>query len=200
MRLRWIVPIAVLIPLRLAPPTLRSERRGRHVTINPREVTLLHLRPEFESTIRMPEDITSVILGNPGRFKAEHNEGEPEYVYVKPITKDAAQSNLLIATKSGQHVTLELISDGLASDSSTQPVDFLIEYRVFAQLSDRLQYGGARQHEAGWRDFRAPAFQPGHQGDRGNHFRSRSGIRTTGPHQCADLDEVGGQADRDIDR
>jgi len=33
---------------------------------------------------------------------------------VKPITKEAAESNLLIATKSGLHVTLELISDGVA--------------------------------------------------------------------------------------
>jgi hypothetical protein len=77
----------------------------------------------------MPEEVTSVILGSPGSFKAEHNEGEPEYVYVKPITKEPAQSNLLIATKSGQHVTLELISDG-ASTSATEPVDFLIEYRA----------------------------------------------------------------------
>jgi hypothetical protein len=55
----------------------------------------MHLRPEFESVIHMPEEITSVILGSPGSFKAEHNEGEPDYVYVKPITKDAAQSNLI---------------------------------------------------------------------------------------------------------
>ncbi len=93
-------------------PTLLSSARVATVTINPNEVTPLHLRPEFESTIRMPEEITSVILGSPGSFKAEHNEGEPNYVYVKPITKQPAQSNLLIATKSGQHVTLELISDG----------------------------------------------------------------------------------------
>src|SRR5208283_810266 len=73
---------------------------------------------------------TSVILGSPGDFKAEHNEGEPEYVYVKPIVKEAAQSNLLIATKSGQHVTLELVSDGASAPSPTQPVDFLIEYRT----------------------------------------------------------------------
>jgi hypothetical protein len=77
----------------------------------------------------MPEEITSVILGSPGEFKAEHNEGEPEYVYVKPITKEPAQSNLLIATKSGLHVTLELVSDGAGSPNQTQPVDFLIEYR-----------------------------------------------------------------------
>lgn len=79
--------------------------------------------------IRMPEEVTSVILGSPGSFKAEHNEGEPEYVYVKPITKEPVQSNLLIATKSGQHVTLELISDG-AANSTAMPVDFLLEYRA----------------------------------------------------------------------
>jgi hypothetical protein len=101
----------------------------RTIAINSQEITILHLRPEFESTIRMPEEVTSVFLGSPGEFKAEHNEGKPEYVYVKPITKQAAQSNLLIATKSGQHVTLELVSDGTGVPNQSQPVDFLIEYR-----------------------------------------------------------------------
>ena len=133
MKFRWLIPVAVLLPLRLyaSDPTVGA--RVATVTIDPKEVTLLHLRPEFESTIRMPEEVTSVILGSPGSFKAEHNEGEPEYVYVKPITKEPAQSNLLIATKSGQHVTLELISDGAlnsAANSAPGPVDFLIEYRA----------------------------------------------------------------------
>ena len=64
-----------------------------------------HLRREFVLTIRMPDEITSVILGSPGEFKAEDNEGQPHNNDVKPIVKEAAQSNLLIATKSGQHVT-----------------------------------------------------------------------------------------------
>ena len=130
MRLRWIIPVALLIPLRLSATDSPVGARVATIAINPREITVLHLRPEFESTIRMPEEITSVILGSPGEFKAEHNEGEPEYVYVKPITKDAAQSNLLIATKSGQHVTLELVSDGAGVTNQSQPVDFLIEYRA----------------------------------------------------------------------
>ena len=129
MKLRWFIPIAVLIPLRLSATNVPVGARVATITINPREVTILHLRPEFESTIRMPEEVTSVILGSPGEFKAEHNEGEPEYVYVKPITEDAAQSNLLIATKSGQHVSLELVSEGAGVASQAQPVDFLIEYR-----------------------------------------------------------------------
>jgi hypothetical protein len=130
MKLRWLIPVAVLFPLRLSATDTPVGARVATITINPREVTVLHLRPEFESTIRMPEEITSVILGSPGEFKAEHNEGEPEYVYVKPIVKEAAQSNLLIATKSGQHVTLELVSDGASVPNPTQPVDFLIEYRA----------------------------------------------------------------------
>lgn len=130
MKFRWFIPIALLLPLRLTAADTPVVARVATITINPREVTILHLRPEFESSIRMPEEITSVILGSPGDFKAEHNEGEPEYVYVKPITKAPAQSNLLIATKSGQHVTLELVSDGTGGDEKTQPVDFLIEYRT----------------------------------------------------------------------
>lgn len=129
MKLRWFIPLAFLLPLRLSAVDTPVGARVATITINPREVTVLHLRPEFESTIRMPEEITSVILGSPGDFKAEHNEGEPEYVYVKPITKAPAQSNLLIATKSGQHVTLELVSDGAGTAEKAQPVDFLIEYR-----------------------------------------------------------------------
>jgi hypothetical protein len=129
MKLNWFIPIALLIPLRLDATYATVGARVATITINPREITVLHLRPEFESTIRMPEEVTSVILGSPGEFKAEHNEGEPEYVYVKPITKQAAQSNLLIATKSGQHVALELVSDGTGIPNQSQPVDFLIEYR-----------------------------------------------------------------------
>jgi hypothetical protein len=129
MKPSWFIPIALLIPLRLSATDAAVGARVATITINPREITVLHLRPEFESTIRMPEEVTSVILGSPSEFKAEHNEGEPEYVYVKPVTKVAAQSNLLIATKSGQRVTLELVSDGANAPNQSQPVDFLIEYR-----------------------------------------------------------------------
>ena len=130
MRFRWFYPFAVLLPLHLFAADSAVKPHVATITINPSEVITLHLRPEFETTIHMPEEITSVILGSPGNFKAEHNEGQPEYVYVKPITKEAAESNLLIATKSGLHVTLELISDGVGVSGSALPVDFLIEYRT----------------------------------------------------------------------
>jgi hypothetical protein len=78
MKLRWFIPIALLLPLRLDATDATVAAHVATITINPREITVLHLRPEFESTIRMPEEVTSVILGSAGEFKAEHNEGEPE--------------------------------------------------------------------------------------------------------------------------
>jgi len=130
MRPRWLVPIAILYSLHLLAAESAVKPRVATISINPSEVTTLHLRPEFESMIHMPEEVTSVILGSPGSFKAEHNEGEPEYVYVKPITKVADFANLLIATYCGLHVTLELMSDGIGASGSAMPVDFLIEYRT----------------------------------------------------------------------
>ncbi len=130
MKLRWFIPIVVLLPLSLKGSEPVPPARIATLVINPTGVTPLHLRPDFDSVIRMPEEITSVVLGSPESFKAEHNEGEPRYVYVKPITRDPAVSNLMIATKSGTHVTLELISDGASGGSSAQAIDFLIEYRA----------------------------------------------------------------------
>jgi hypothetical protein len=118
-----------VLPASLQASQLDVKARIETIVLNPNQVTTLHLRPEFESAIRMPEEVTSVVLGSPSLFKAEHSEGEPEYVYVKPITKELAKSNLLIATKSGRHVTLELISQPLAGTGDAPPVDFLLEYR-----------------------------------------------------------------------
>ena len=130
MKFRWFIPLIMLLHGQTRAAQLGVEGRITTVVINPSQITVLHLQPDFESSIRMPEEVTSVLLGSPRSFKAEHSEGEPEYVYVKPITEQPSQSNLLISTRSGLHVTLELISDGAAGANQTRPVDFLIEYRT----------------------------------------------------------------------
>jgi hypothetical protein len=122
-----LVPLAFLVSLPLFAANTGTPARVATLTIHPGEVTVLHLRPDFESTIHLPEEITSVVLGSPGNFKAEHSEGEPDYVYVKPIKPEPSQSNLLISTRSGQHVSLELINDGSAGGAT--PVDFLLDYK-----------------------------------------------------------------------
>ena len=97
------------------------------VTLSPDTVSDLHLKPFYAATIRMPEAVSSVVVGAPTLFLAEHNEREPDLVVVKPITAQPAVSNLLIATKSGQAVSLRLISGGF--NATSEPVDFELIYK-----------------------------------------------------------------------
>lgn len=104
-------------------------------------VTVLHLGPGFTTSVRLPEEISSVVIGNPATFKAEHSEAEPRLVFLKPITTQPCESNALITTKSGQEITLHLVSTGKASTNAH--VDFLVEYRRPQSLvidSDRQNF------------------------------------------------------------
>lgn len=94
--------------------------------IDPHAVTVLRLSPGYASSIRLPEEVSSVMIGNPASFRVEHSEAEPRLVFIKPTTSQPAQSNALITTKSGQEVSLHLISAGRAVAGNA--VDFLLEY------------------------------------------------------------------------
>jgi hypothetical protein len=95
--------------------------------VDPQEVRVLRLHPGYATSLRMPEEISSVVIGNPADFKAEHSESEPRLVFIKPVVKEPAESNALITTKSGHTVSLQLVSPGNAATDPT--VDFMVEYR-----------------------------------------------------------------------
>jgi len=88
-------------------------------------VSDIHLRPLFTTTIRLPEPVTSVAVGAPTLFKVEHSTDDPRLVFIKPTSGDTAVSNLIIALKSGQEISIRLLSNGQAS---TAPVDFVVNY------------------------------------------------------------------------
>ena len=48
------------------------------------KVITLRLAPRVATSIRMPEPVNSVVVGDPENFQAEHSEHEPELVTVKP--------------------------------------------------------------------------------------------------------------------
>jgi hypothetical protein len=89
-------------------------------------VTDIHLRPLFTTTIRLPETVTSVAVGAPTLFEVEHSEQEPRLVFVKPSTREASTSNLIIALQSGHEISIRLISDGAEGKT---PVDFVVNYQ-----------------------------------------------------------------------
>ena len=90
------------------------------------EVTLIHLGPGYTTSVRFPEEVRSVVLGNPASFKAEHSEAEPRLVFLKPITSVPSESNALVTIKSGQEISLQLVSAG--KEAVNARVDFVVEY------------------------------------------------------------------------
>src|ERR1700678_706514 len=90
-------------------------------------VITLRLTPRVATSIRMPEPVNSVVVGDPETFQAEHSEHEPELVTVKPVATGPAQTNLLITTTLGHQVNLLLISSG-QQNGGTQTVDVLLKY------------------------------------------------------------------------
>src|SRR6202451_2547895 len=91
------------------------------------KVVTLRLSPRVATSIRMPEPVNSVVLGDPENFQAEHSEHEPELVTVKPVSAGPAQTNLLITTTLGHQANLLLISSG-GQTAGTQTVDVLLAY------------------------------------------------------------------------
>src|SRR6266496_1981234 len=88
------------------------QARIMNLSIDPEQVVVLHLRPGYVSSVRVLEEVSAVVLGDPGAFKAEHSEAEPQLVFFKPIGTKPAETNALITTKSGNEVALSLVSEG----------------------------------------------------------------------------------------
>lgn len=90
------------------------------------KVQVIRLAPRFATAIRVPETISSVIIGDPSKFLAEHSDKEPSLVVVKPITEEPCESNLLLITSRGQQISFVLKNVGATSDS----VDFAVRFRT----------------------------------------------------------------------
>jgi hypothetical protein len=101
---------------------------GRILNLNldPQSVTTLQLRPGFVTSVRLPEAVSSVVLGDPGAFKAEHSEAEPQLVFFKPSIPIASRTNALITTRTGREVSLALVSRG--SSNGSAPDDYILKY------------------------------------------------------------------------
>ena len=110
--------------------------RAQKMTINPQlrtsvlgdqNIVVVNVMPHFVTTIRAPEPVNSVVVGDPGLFQVEHSEHEPELVFVKPLREENEESNLLISTSSGRQISLLLVNRGAGANASQ--VDFLFRYQ-----------------------------------------------------------------------
>ena len=101
------------------------------------KVTLIDVAPKFVTTIRLPDPVNSVVVGDPAEFQVEHSDREPKLVFVKALSTKAAETNLLISTTTGHQVNLLLLNRGEAPEPGT--VDFLVESAAPATSSSTLR-------------------------------------------------------------
>ena len=88
-------------------------------------VHVVRVAPRYATALRMPDAISSVVVGDPAKFLAEHSDKEPMLVIVKPVVEEEAESNLLITTTKGRQVSFLLRSEGRVR----KPVDFVLIYK-----------------------------------------------------------------------
>lgn len=91
------------------------------------QITAIEIAAHFVTTVRVPEPVNSVVVGDPALFQVEHSEHEPDLVFVKALTTDNAESNLLISTTRGRQISFLLVSR--SRGPSPAKVDFLLRYK-----------------------------------------------------------------------
>lgn len=88
------------------------------------QVTRVEVEAHFVTAIRMPDMVNSVAVGDPALFQVEHSPNEPHLVFVKPLTNQPTETDLLISTGSGHETSLLVVSKGTAG----KQVDFVVNY------------------------------------------------------------------------
>lgn len=118
------------------------------------KVTRVEVASRFVTTIRLPEAVNSVVVGDPSKFQVEHSEREPKLVFVKAISVKPAETNLLISTINGHQVSLLLVSQGESVPTERARVDFVVKYEAgtdfliapsgfpFAMVGQTVSLGG----------------------------------------------------------
>src|SRR5215469_14513409 len=123
---RWlsllVLTTAASAQLMTVDPQVRSKPTADH------KITTIELTAHFVTTIRVPEPVNSVVVGDPTLFQVEHSEHEPELVLVKALTTEDADSNLLISTVNGRQISFLLLSHGRSANP--RKVDFLVRYQT----------------------------------------------------------------------
>src|SRR5271166_3882676 len=121
----WLSLAAVTVTAGAQQITIVPQVRTKPTADN--RITSIELAAHFVTAIRVPEAVNSVVVGDPAPFQVEHSEHEPELVFVKALTNEHAESNLLISTARGRQISFLLVSRGEGPNSAK--VDFLLRYQ-----------------------------------------------------------------------
>ena len=124
----WFVSVLLSIALLGAhAQRISVDPQVRTSAIADHQITILDLVPHFVTTIRVPEPVNAVVIGDAALFQVEHSEREPELVFVKALREERGESNLLISTARGRQISFLLVNHSQQEGASK--ADFLFRYR-----------------------------------------------------------------------
>src|SRR3989475_10299533 len=132
MRKILCVSVLVLLSGSLSAQTKNAQNRNGSKTVFEGQPAGIRLAPHVTTTIRLPEAVNSVVLGDSNLFQAEYSPKEPLLVFVRPTAPDIAETNLVISTVSGRQFILILRSVGVSTDLSQTGVDLLVSCQAAA--------------------------------------------------------------------
>jgi len=130
MRKTLSLSLLIILSGSLAAQTANTRIDKTARTIFEGQPATLRLAPHLTTTIRLPEPVNSVIVGDSSLFQAEYSPNEPLLVFAKPITATAAESNLVISTTHGRQFVLSLKSVGSSAADATSVVDLFVNCRA----------------------------------------------------------------------
>ncbi len=100
----------ILLSGSLSAQTQNAQNRNASKRVFEGQPASIRLAPHVTTTIRLPEAVNSVVLGDSNRFQAEYSPKEPLLVFARPTASDIAETNLVISTVFGRQFILILRS------------------------------------------------------------------------------------------
>jgi len=126
MRKMLYISLLILVPASLSAQTKNTQNRNGPKRVFEGQPASIRLAPHVTTTIRLPEAVNSVVLGESNRFQAEYSPKEPLLVFVRPTAPDSAETSLVISTVFGRQFILILKSLGASTDQGQAGVDLLV--------------------------------------------------------------------------
>ena len=126
MRQIFYVTLIAIVSGTLAAQTKNTRNRSASRVVVEGQPASIRLALRVTTTIRLPEPVNSVVLGDSNLFQAEYSPSEPLLVFARTTGSGNAQTNLVISTVFGRQFVLLLRSVGSAADPSEPVVDLLV--------------------------------------------------------------------------
>src|SRR5881296_1717480 len=126
MRRVFCISLLVILCGSLAAQTKNARNRNASRTVFEGQPASVRVAPRVTTTIRLPEPVNSVVLGDSNLFQAEYSPSEPLLVFARPTVSGIAETNLVISTVVGRQFILLLKSLGASADENDPGVDLLV--------------------------------------------------------------------------